>query len=144
MDLSILVSPVLQVLGTVALGAASALLTFGIGWVKKKTQLADAEFEGVLANRANDIVHRAIQYAITVLENEAKKPGSGISSVKVDNIFIRIALDYISQAMPGIIQKFALTPQKIENMILARINDYSGQVQVQGAVAQASAVAPGV
>jgi hypothetical protein len=135
MDLSFIVGPLLQIVATVAVGAAGAVLTLGIGWVKKKTQLADAEFEKVLADRANDIIHRGITYAINTLENEVKKPGSGITSVKVDNIFLRLALDFISSSMPGIIEKFKLTPDRIQSMILARIGDYAGVVQVDGAVA---------
>ncbi len=69
MDLTPLVSPLLQVLAVVASGAATALLGFGIQWVKTKTKLDDAEFEAVLGSRANDIVHRGIQYAITAMEN---------------------------------------------------------------------------
>ncbi len=140
MDLTPLVSPLLQVLAVVASGAATALLGLGIGWVKKKTNLADAEFESVLADRANDIVNRGIQYAITAMENEAKKPGSSITTVRVDNVFMRIALDYIVRAMPGIIEQFGLTPDRIREMIMARIGDYSGLIKTEGAAAQGQAV----
>lgn len=141
MDLTPLISPLLQVLAVVASGAATALLGYGIGWVKKKTKLEDAQFEGVLADRANDIVHRGIQYAITALENEVKKPGSGITSVKVDNLFMRIALDYVVKSMPGIISQFNLTPDRIRDMIMSRIGDYSGSLKVDGAAAMGQSAA---
>jgi hypothetical protein len=144
MDLSFVLAPAIQVLSAVALGAASAMLSYGIGWVKKRTQLEDAEFEKVLADRANDIVHRGIAYAISALENEVKKQGSGITAVKVDNIFLRIAMDYIRSAMPDIIKKFNLTPDRVRDMILARIGDYASQVKVEGAAATGTAVADAV
>lgn len=144
MDLTPLITPILEVMAVALGGLAGALLTFGIGFIKAKTNLNDAEFEKVLADRANDIVHRGIQYAINALENEVKKPGSGISSVKVDNIFLSIALNFIVAHMPDIIRKFNLTPDKIQNMVLARIGDYSDKVQPEGAAATGTAVTTAV
>lgn len=141
MDLSFIVSPLIQLLGTVVLGLAGALITFAMGWVKKKTQLEDAQFEGLLAARANDIVHRGIQYAITTLENEVKKQGSGAMAVKVDNIFLRLAVDYARWSMPEIIEKLNLTPDRIQNMILSRIGEYDSQIKVAGGAPTRGAVA---
>lgn len=141
MDLSFVVSPLLQLLGTIVLGLAGALITFAMGWIKKKTQLEDAQFEGILAARANDIVHRGIQYAITTLQNEAEKPGSGITSVKVDNIFLRLVVDYARRSMPDIIARFNLTPERIQAMVLSRIGEHAvpiaGGAPTGGAVAAA-------
>lgn len=117
-----------------ALTALATVLTvlggFAIRFVSSRIGLANSQLEADLASRLNDIIHRAIDYAKTTAQNEVNKPGSGISKVVVDNWFLSMAASYVNRSAPEIIKKFALSQQRIEEMIIARLPGY--EVPIQG------------
>lgn len=132
------VTPIaLQLIDVVALVATvggGILITFVLRWLSSKTRLADNEFEALLANRLNDILHRAIDHAVMVAKNEVNKPGSGLKAVKIDNFFMNIAVGIAMKSMPDIISYFNLTKERIEEMIISRLGGL-GEIPIEGGAA---------
>lgn len=119
-----------------ALGtAATVLVGFGIRFVSSKIGLANSDFEASLNQRLNDIIHNGIQYAYVTAQNEVNKPGSGLEAVKIDNIFMGWALQYVVSSAPGIIKQFSLSEQRLADMIKARLTAYTASVPVSGGLA---------
>jgi hypothetical protein len=129
---------VLQAIDIAALALTAGggvLIAFVIRWLASKTKLSDNEFEALLANRLNDILHRAIEHAVVVAKNEVSKPGSGLTAVKFDNFFMSVAVSLAMKSMPDIIRHFSLTKERIEEMIISRLDGYLGEVKPEGGAA---------
>lgn len=101
---------------------AGVVSKFAISWLAAKTRLSDTEFEKVSADRVNDILLRAIDYAEIQAKAAVADPDSGITKVKIDNFFLRMAIGYAEGAMPDLIKQFGLTRERIEGMIRSRLN----------------------
>ena len=112
--------------------ALTVLVGFGVRFVTGKIGLQNSELEASLVTRLDDIIHKGIDYAYTTAVNEVNKPGSGLAEVKIDNWFMALALSYVNDSAPGIIAKFGLTPQRIEDMIKARLPAYMANIPVAG------------
>lgn len=108
--------------------AATAVLTVlggvGIRLFTSRAGLANSELEASLVARLDDIIHKGIAFALTTAQNEVNKPGSGLAAVKVDNWFMSVALSYVNASAKDIIAKFGLTPDRIRDMIAARLQPY--------------------
>ena len=116
-----------------ALGTALTVLTaFSVRFITGKIGLQNSEFEASLNERLDSFIHKAIDYAYTTAVNEVNKPGSGLAEVKVDNWFMSLALSYVNDSAPGIIKKFGLSPQRIEDMIKARLPAYLAGMPIDG------------
>lgn len=116
-----------------ALGTVLTVLGgFAIRFVSSKIGLANSELEKSLADRLNEIINRGIEYAMTTAINEVNKPGSGLAEVKFDNWFMSLAASYVNTSAPGIIKKFGLTQERIEDMIKARMPAYLANVPIAG------------
>jgi hypothetical protein len=131
-DVTPVVMQFIDVIAITLMGGSGVLVAFVIRWIASKTRLADNEFEALLANRLNDILHRAIEYAVVVAKNEVNKPGSGLTAVKFDNFFMNIAVNLAMKSMPDIIKQFNLTKERIEEMIISRLDGYLGEVSAEG------------
>jgi hypothetical protein len=133
------VTPIaLQAIDVAALALTAGggiLITFVIRWLASKTRMQDNEFEALLASRFNDILHRAIEHAVVVAKNEVSKPGSGLTAVKFDNFFMNIAVSLAMKSGPDIIKYFNLTKERIEEMIISRLDGYLGEVKPEGGAA---------
>lgn len=120
--------PVLTNLITAGAGilvvAAGILSKFAVSWLSSKTRLSDSQFEAGLAARLNDILLKAIDYAEAYMKAQVADPTSQIHSVRFDNMFVGIAVDYAMRSMPDIIKYFGLTPERIGDMIRSRLNAY--------------------
>lgn len=114
------------------MAGGGVLVAFVLKWVKSKTKMQDNEFEALLAARLNDILHRSIEHAVVVAKNEVNKPGSGLKEVKLDNFFLNVALQYAVKSMPEIIEYFNLTKERIEEMIIARLDAWVDAVPADG------------
>lgn len=101
---------------------AGIVSKFAVSWLAAKTRLNDTEFEKVSADRVNDILLRAIDYAEMQAKTAVADPDSGITKVKIDNFFMRMAIGYAQGAMPDLIAQFGLTRDKLEERIRARLN----------------------
>jgi hypothetical protein len=126
---------VIDVVAMVLTVGGGVLITFVIRWLMSKTRMEDNQFEALLASRANDILHRAIEHAVVVAKNEVNKPGSGLKEVKFDNFFMNIAVNMAMKSMPDIISYFNLTKERIEEMIISRLDGYLGEVKPEGGAA---------
>lgn len=119
-------------------GALMTVLTvlggLALRFVSSKIGLANSQLEADLANRLNDIIHRGIDYAYLAALNEVNKPGSGLSEVKVDNYFISLAISYVNRSAPGILNSFKISPQRLEELVMARLGSYMPNLPVQGAL----------
>lgn len=110
------------------LAAVLTLLAgFGVRFVSSKIGLANSELEASLNARLNDIIHRGIDAAYMRAVAEVNDPKSGLAEVKVDNIFVGWAVEYVLKSAPEIIQKFNLQT-RLREMILARLPGYLPQL----------------
>ncbi len=90
----------------------SLLIRAGIGFLKSKTKLGDSQFESLLAERADDILHKAIANANMWMKEQIADPDSPIKDVKINNMWMRVAANYANRSMPDIISYFGWTPAK--------------------------------
>lgn len=119
--------PAVDVLTVVAglLGTAlTALASVAVRLVFAKFGLANSQYEQNLNDRLNDIIFKGIDFAFATAVNEVRKPGSGLEAVKFDNYFMSVAASYIAPRAGGILSKFKVTQEKLEEMIWARIPAY--------------------
>lgn len=108
---------------TAILGVAVAVLSkFAVSWISSKTSINDAALEQLMANRVDDILHRAIDYANAWAKTQVADPNSPLKHVQIDNFFLRQAVDYAVRAMPDLIAYFKLTDARIADMIRSRLN----------------------
>lgn len=120
--------PAIDVLTVVAgfLGTAlTALAGVGVRLVMAKFGLANSQYEQNLNDRLNDIIHKGIDFALATAVNEVQKRGSGLEAVKFDNYFMSVAASYIAPRAAGILTKFKVSQEKLEEMIWARIPAYA-------------------
>lgn len=137
-DVRPVINDVIDVVALVLMAGGGVLIACVIGWLKSKTKMQDNEFEALLANRLNDILHRAIEHAVVVAKNEVAKPGSGLEAVKFDNWFLNVAANLAMKQMPDIIDYFQLSKESIEEMIVSRLGSYVNDVEIGGAAATAN------
>jgi hypothetical protein len=127
--------PAVDVLTVVAglLGTAlTALAGVAVRLVFAKFGLANSQYEQNLNDRLNDIIYKGIDFAFATAVNEVQKKGSGLEAVKFDNYFMSVAASYIAPRAAGILSKFTVTQEKLEEMIWARIPSYMQTVPVTG------------
>lgn len=136
-DLSPLANNVIAVAVAVLTVAAGVVSKFAVGFLASKTKMTDTAFEKMMADRVSDILLRAIDYAEIWAKTQVADPNSSIRDVRVDNLFVRVAVDYAVKSMPDLIKYFGLTRERIEDMIKSRLNTYvvtppvdSGKVSV--------------
>lgn len=137
-DVRPVINDVIDVVALVLMAGGGVLITFVLSWLKSKTKLQDNEFEALLANRLNDILHRSIEHAVIVAKNEVAKPGSGLEAVKFDNWFLNVAASLAMKQMPDIIEYFQISKEGIEEMIISRLGGYVNDVQIGGAASTAN------
>lgn len=124
------------VLGT----ALTVLASVAVRFVMAKFGLANSQYEQNLNDRLNDIIHKGIDFAMATAMNEVQKPGSGLAAVKFDNYFMSVAASYIAPRAAGILAKFNVSQEKLEEMIWARIPAYMNIVPVTGGAATPATV----
>lgn len=118
--------------GSLLAAVLSAVGAWAIRYLNARTALVSSQTEADYAARLNDIIHRGIEYGVAAMKNEVAKPGSGISEVKFDNYFLSLAASYVNRNAPGLIAKFAITQNRLEEMITARLPGYAGMVPITG------------
>lgn len=123
-DLSGFAMQAISVAAVVLTAAAGVVSKFAVSFLASKTRMNDSAFEALLASRADDILNKAIGYAELWAKQQVADPNSDIRSVKIDNLFVRMAVEYAQGSMPDIIAHFGLTKERIENMIRARLNAF--------------------
>src|SRR5882672_2603298 len=101
---------------------AGVVARFLIGFLSSKAGLHDTQAQALLADRVNDILHRAVDYAEAWAKTQVADPNSQIHHVQIDNFFMAQAVRFAMSAMPDLIKTFGLTEARIEAMILARLN----------------------
>jgi hypothetical protein len=118
-DLNPIMSTVVAPLAvTVLSGVASAFLAVSFGWLRRKWGI-DIE-----ANH-REALHSAIVTGINLGVAKTGQLGS-VPKMQVGNPLTRIALEYALRAVPDAIKAFNLTPEKVEQMILAKIPQVMG------------------
>jgi len=133
---------------TVVLGVAASVLTkFAVSWISSKTKINDSALEKLMADRVDDVLHRAIDYATAWAKIQVADNNSPLKHVQIDNFFLRQAVDYAVRSMPDLIKYFNLTEARIADMIRSRLNVHmevpkadSGIVKTTLAEAPASVV----
>lgn len=111
-----------------------------------KVGVANSELERMLNDRLNDGIHRGIEFALIAAKNEVAKQGSGLDRIKLDNWLMATVVGYVQPRFPGILARFNIDKARLEEMILARINNYFPveQASVTDAIGGALATTPTV
>lgn len=125
---------IIDVLAMVATVAAGILSKFAISFLASKTKMTDNQFQALAADRVNDILHRAIEYAEAWAKTQVADPTSQIRNVQIDNFFLATAVNAAKGLMPDLINYFGLTEDKLKVMILARLNGYIKTPEVNSGV----------
>jgi hypothetical protein len=107
---------------TIASIAAGIVSRFVISFLSSKIHMQDSAAEKLASDRVNDILFRAIDYAEAWSKTQVGDPNSQIRHVKIDNFFLGKAVEYSISAMPDLIKLFGLTREKLEAMIVSRLN----------------------
>lgn len=123
-DLSPTANSLIGVAVAVLTVAAGVVSKFVVSFLASKTKLTDSAFEKLMAERVNDILLRSIDHAEMWARQQVADPNSSIREVRVDNVFLRVAVEYAQKSMPDLIQYFKLTPDRIADMIKARLNAF--------------------
>jgi 2-phospho-L-lactate guanylyltransferase (CobY/MobA/RfbA family) len=139
-DLTPIANQLIDWLSIALMAGGSFVIVSLVRWLAAKTRMQDNEFEALLANRLNDILHRAIEHAVVVAKNEVAKPGSGLKEVKLDNFFLNVALNFAISRMPEIIDYFKLDEESIRQMILARMESFLNVAPAEGALTETDTV----
>ncbi len=114
-DLKPLLDIGLQLLAAVLL----ALGTWAVTWVVRKLKLsADSEVRAYL----DAALRRGIDFAI----EKAQRNGEDIARVSVRSRMAADALNYAVAHVPGALRHFQLTPEKVRDLIVARLPEAAG------------------
>lgn len=130
---------------TAILGVAATVLTkFAVSWMSSKTKINDTALEKLMADRVDDVLHRAIDYANAWAKAQVADPNSPLKHVQIDNFFLRQAVDYAVKSMPDLIAYFKLTDQRIADMIRSRLNSHLATPVPNSGVVVTTGSAPAV
>lgn len=102
--------------------AAGILSKYGVSFMASKIHVNDSAAEKLAADRMNDILHRAIDYAEAWAKTQVADPTSPIRHVRIDNFFLAQAVGFALSAAPDLIKLLGLTEARIRTMIIARLN----------------------
>jgi len=128
---------------TVVLGVAASVLTkFAVSWISSKTKMNDNALEKLMADRVDDVLHRAIDYAVAWSKTQVADPNSPLKHVQIDNFFLRQAVDYAVRSMPDLIKYFNLTEARIADMIRSRLNAHMDVPKVDSGIVKTTLAAP--
>lgn len=112
---------------TAAAFVASAAVTVVVPWIIRffnaKTMMLSQENERALAERADEIFHRAINSGEMWLKQQVADEDSPITHVKLNNRAMEIMVQYAEGAMPDIIKYFKWTEAGLQARIMSRLND---------------------
>ena len=112
-----------------ALGVASTILVgFATRFMATKAGLEKSRFEENLNMRLDDAIHKGIDYARTRVIQEVNDPNSSITSVRVDNFFLGLAVNYVAKRMPETLARFKIDPESLKEKIEARLPNYLEQL----------------
>lgn len=111
------------------LGAVLTVLGgFAIRFITIRIGLDNSKLERDLQERLDFIVHKAMDYALTMAQNEVAKRGAGLSAVKLDNWFVKLAADRVQASAPDILNRLIGRPEdvraRVEAMVIARAPTY--------------------
>lgn len=123
-DFTPIVSNVWVFFLAVLTAVGSMLIRAGIAFLKSKTKLGDSQFEVLLAERADDILHKSIANANMWMKEQIADPDSPIKDVKINSMWMRMAANYANRSMPDIITYFGWTPEDISDRIKTRLDQY--------------------
>lgn len=123
-DFSPLANQAVGIAALVLSVAAAVVSKFVIGWLASKAKFTDSQAEALLADRVNDILQRSIEFAEGWAKTQVADPTSPLRRVEINNFFLEQALGFAMRSMPDLIAKFNLTPERIKQMILARLNGF--------------------
>ena len=123
-DLSPITEPLIQAAGAVLTGLVGWTLWAARSWLSTKVDLSKTEMDDILAQNLKEAAHRGIDYAMQMSKEKLGK-GGALSTVNVDNQFIKMGADYVIRSYAGTIAKLGITPQHVEDMIRARLPMHS-------------------
>ena len=125
-DFSPLANNAITLIAGVLTVAVGVLTKFGVSFLASKTKMSDSAFEALLADRVSDILQRAIDYGEAWAKQEVANPNSPIKRVEFNNFIVEQMVSYAMRSMPDLIGHFKLTPDRIRELILSRLNGYMG------------------
>lgn len=110
--------------------AAGVVSKFIISFLSAKTGVHNAQLEAFAQEKLNNVLIRAIDYAELEAKALVADKTSGVHSIRIDDWFIRTAVGYVQRSIPDLIQVEKLSPQRIGEMIRARLNAFLKPVVV--------------
>lgn len=121
-DVTPLVNDAIEWVNAAALILAAVVSKFIVSWLSAQTGLKNAETEAILAAQMDAILRKGIGLAYANAKAQAQKAGK----IEIDfgNMFINMAANYAAKSGPEIIQKFGITRDRLEEMIIARLPDW--------------------
>ena len=130
-------TPVWQSAVSIAAAVLSALaLWVGVwlkSWLQAKTGLVDTALADKLQQMYNEAALRGIAYAESVVDKNAPK------SVDVGSPLVKTAADYVIRFWPELVGKLGLTPEDIQDTIVARLPTPTAKRADEQAAANAGA-----
>lgn len=133
-DFSPLADKVISIAVAVLTGLALFLSRGVSSWIASKTHMQNTAAETQIAANINAILFKAIGYAESWAKRQVADPSSQIKNVQIDNFFVEQAVRYAVKSMPGYMEYFKLTPERVEEMIRSRLNDVMGNPEEDTAV----------
>lgn len=112
----------ISALAAVLTVATGILTRYGVRFMASKAGFHDSQAEALFASRLNDIMLRAIDFAEAWSKTQIADRDSPIRHIKIDNFFMEQAVKYVLSSAPDIVKQFGLTQDRIEAMILSRLN----------------------
>jgi hypothetical protein len=108
----------LSPLVTTVISFAIAALTAGLGWAAQRLLAAVH-----LSNdaRVRQFLDEVMKLALSWAQEHAARAGSNLSHVQVRQQLVADALNYVKTSAPDALQRFGITPDRLQQMLEARL-----------------------
>ncbi|WEV89364.1 hypothetical protein H10PHJ05_63 [Aeromonas phage HJ05] len=107
--------PLVELLVSFLLVGLMAVVTFGVKYLKRRIGLADGEMDAQVRDYLETALHNGLRYAV------GKAVPSTIAVNGSNAKVIADAASYVAKAVPDALTRFDLTPDKLEQMLEARL-----------------------
>lgn len=118
MGYSVDLTPLVELLASLLMAGLMAVVTFMVKYLKRRIGLADGEMDAQVRAYLETAIHNGLRYAI----------GKAVpNTVTVDGRNAEIIADaanYVTKAVPDALSRFDLTPDRLEQMLSARLTTH--------------------
>lgn len=111
-DLIPLFEILLNIIGAVVVAGLIVLMRF----ISKKTGIDLDQHEVLLRNKLEDVVDQGVAFGIQKLDK------ADWTKLSTRNKIVGEGVNYVIDTAPELVEKFGLTPEKVEKIVLAKLN----------------------